>query len=301
MFTYVAGHKGMVGSAVTKKLRSKGDFVVGLTHDLVDLTRQKETESVMAVRSLDRVILAAARVGGIDANSLLPADFIYQNLAISTNVIHGAYLAGITRLLYLGSTCVYPRMDTPIKESDLLTGPLEPTNEAYAIAKIAGIKMCQHYRKQYGVTYHSIMPTNLYGPGDNYKDGCHVIPALIRRFYEAKMAGDSSVTVWGDGTPLREFLHVDDLADGILCVLSLTDPPDIVNIGSGEEITIKNLAQLIAGIVGYTGKVEYSGHSNGTPRKLCDSSLIRELGWKPKIGLKDGLESTIARFIRRLT
>ena len=251
----------------------------------------------------DIVVFAAAKVGGIHANSSFPAEFLYQNLVMAANAVHAAWRHGTKRFLFLGSTCIYPRLaPQPIAESSLLTSPLEPTNEAYAIAKIAGLKLCQFYRRQYGVLFHSAMPTNLYGPGDNYHpDNSHVLPALIRRFHEAKESQANTVTIWGSGTPLREFLHVDDLAAGILHLLQLPEPPDLVNIGSGEEISIRGVAELIADVVGFRGSIANDpSMPDGTPRKLSDISLIKSTGWSPKISLHDGLTAAYQDFLREL-
>ena len=298
---YVAGHRGMVGSAMVRFLEAKGfQNLLLATRSEVDLCRQTETDQFFADAKPEIVIFAAARVGGIGANNSMPAEFIYQNLAMATNSIHAAWQHGTQRFLFLGSTCIYPRnAPQPMSEDSLLTSSLEATNEAYAIAKIAALKMCQFYRRQYGVLFHSAMPTNLYGPGDNYHpENSHVLPALIRRFHEAKISGKKSVSIWGTGSPLREFLHVDDLAAAIAHVLSLSNPPDIVNVGSGEEISIRNLARSVAEVVGYNGEIRTNpDHPDGTPRKLSDTSRIRATGWEPKISLSDGLKSTYAAFL----
>ena len=294
----------MVGAALVRKLQAVGSARLLLrTRSELDLTNQSAVEQFFRTHRPDAVIFAAARVGGIHANSSFPAEFLYQNLAMASNAIHAAWQHGTKRFLFLGSTCIYPRMaPQPIPESSLLTSPLEPTNEAYAIAKIAGVKLCQFYRRQYDVMFHSAMPTNLYGPGDNYHPAnSHVLPALIRRFYEAKTANAESVAIWGSGTPLREFLHVDDLADGILHLLQLDNPPDLVNIGSGEEISIRGVAELVAETVGFTGRIVNDlSKPDGTPRKLSDISLIRSTGWSPKISLRDGLASAYQDFLREL-
>ncbi|MDG1893490.1 MAG: GDP-L-fucose synthase [Fuerstiella sp.] len=299
---YVAGHRGMVGSAVVRRLRERGchDLVLR-TSDEVDLISQSSVNDLFSEQKPDVVIFAAARVGGIHANSTYPAEFIYQNLAMATNAVHAAWRHGTKRFLFLGSTCIYPRMaPQPIPEDALMTSPLETTNEAYAVAKIAGLKLCEFYRKQYGVLFHSAMPTNLYGPCDNYHpEHSHVLPALIRRFHEARESGAKSVTIWGSGNPLREFLHVDDLAAGITHLLSLDDPPDMVNIGSGDEISILGLARAIADTVGFTGTIDTDpSKPDGTMRKLSDISRIRDTGWTPKIGLLDGLKSAYDSFLR---
>ena len=298
---YVAGHRGMVGSAIVRRLTELGyDNLILRTSSELDLVSQESVNRFFAENRPDVVVFAAARVGGIHANSTFPAEFIYENLAMATNTIHAAWKNGTRRFLFLGSTCIYPRMaPQPIPEEALLTSQLEPTNEAYALAKIAGLKLCQFYRKQYGVLFHSAMPTNLYGPGDNYHpQHSHVLPALIRRFHEARVSGAQSVTVWGSGRPLRDFLHVDDLASGIMHLLSLADPPDLVNIGSGEEISILALAKAVATIVGFTGTIKTDPDKpDGTPRKLSDISLIRSTGWSPQVSLSEGLRSAYDSFL----
>ena len=294
----------MVGAAVVSRLRAAGfqNLLLRSRTDL-DLTCQTSVDQFFAEHRPEVVVFAAAKVGGIQANSSYPAEFLYQNLTMASNAVHAAWQHGTDRFLFLGSTCIYPRLaPQPIAESSLLTSSLEPTNEAYAIAKIAGLKLCQFYRHQYGVLFHSAMPTNLYGPGDNYHPGhSHVLPALIRRFHEATESNADSVTIWGSGTPLREFLHVDDLASGILHLLQLPDPPDLVNIGSGEEITIRGVAELIAEIVGFRGQIlNDPTKPDGTPRKLSDISLICSTGWSPRISLRDGLISAYQDFLREL-
>lgn len=294
----------MVGSAIVRALQ-KRDFenILCRTHDELDLTDQGQVEAFFKEQKPDVAVIAAAKVGGIYANSVYPADFIEINLAIALNTIRAAYKSGVKRLLFLGSTCIYPRMaPQPIPESALLTSELEKTNEAYAIAKIAGLKLCEFYRKQYGVYYHSAMPTNLYGPGDNYHSkNSHVLPALIRRFYEAKKSGAKEVTLWGTGTPLREFLHVDDLADACVCLLELDNPPDLVNLGSGEEVSIRELAEIVADAVGFEGKiVQDTSKPDGTPRKLCDTTLLRSLGWKPRYDIVKGVHQTFECFLKEL-
>lgn len=296
----VAGARGMVGSALCRAFSKVGpvELLQPGRADL-DLCSQQATNRYFEDHRPDVVILAAAKVGGIHANSTYPAEFIYENLAIATNAIHAAYTTGVKRFLFLGSSCIYPReAPQPMPEDCLLTSPLEATNEPYAIAKIAGLKQCQAYRRQYGVLYHSVMPTNLYGPGDNYHpENSHVLPALIRRFHEAKEAGDPEVTVWGSGTVRREFLHVDDLAQACLHVLSLEDPPDWINLGSGEDHTIGELAQWVKEVVGYEGQIVYDrSKPDGTPRKLLDCDRLKASGWEPSIALKDGLRSTYEAF-----
>ena len=298
---YVAGHRGMVGSAVVRKLESLGcDQVVTRDRTELDLCEQSAVREFFESERPDAVVFAAARVGGIHANNTYPAEFIYSNLVMASNAIDAAYQAGTERFLFLGSTCIYPRMaKQPMTEDCLLTGPLEPTNEAYAVAKIAGLKLCQHYRTQYGVTFHSAMPTNLFGPGDNYHpENSHVLPALIRRFHEAKESGEPSVTIWGTGTPRREFLHVDDLADAIAHLLQLTDPPNLVNVGTGTDLPIAELAQMIADIVGFEGKiVQDTTKPDGTPVKRTDTTLIESTGWSPQIKLREGIENTYSIFL----
>ncbi len=298
---FVAGHAGMVGSAIVRELRARGYENLALkNHAQLDLTNQAQTEDFFATERPDVAIIAAAKVGGIFANSEYPADFIEINLAIALNTIRAAKATGVKRLLYLGSTCIYPRMaPQPIPENALLTSPLETTNEAYAIAKIAGLKMCEFYRKQYGLCYHSAMPTNLYGAGDNYHEkNSHVLPALIRRFHEATKNGLEEVVLWGTGTPLREFLHVDDLASACVHLLELDNPPDLVNLGSGEEVSIRQLADIVAETVGFKGKIIMdTTKPDGTPRKLCDTTLLRSLGWKAKYDIKSGVKATYQSFL----
>lgn len=297
---YVAGHHGLVGSAVVRALRAQGCTKLLLrTHRELDLTDQAAVVAFFQKERPQAVVMAAARVGGIYANNVRPAEFIRDNLLIQDNVIDAAYQAGVAKFVFLGSSCIYPKLaPQPIKEDSLLTGPLEPTNEWYAIAKIAGLKMCQAYRRQYGFNAISLMPTNLYGPGDNFDlQNSHVMPALIRRFHEAKLRGDASLTVWGTGTPRREFLHVDDLADAVIYLLNTYDGEGIVNIGWGEDVTIRELAEVVASVVGFRGRLEFdSSKPDGTPRKLLDTSRLTGLGWTPKIKLKAGIESTYAWF-----
>jgi GDP-L-fucose synthase len=297
---YVAGHRGLVGSAIVRALKAQGYTRLLLrTHRELDLTDQAAVAEFFQNERPQAVIMAAARVGGIQANNVRPAEFIRDNLLIQDNVIDAAYQAGVAKFVFLGSSCIYPKLaPQPIKEDSLLTGPLEPTNEWYAIAKIAGVKMCQAYRRQYGFNAISLMPTNLYGPGDNFDlQNSHVLPALIRRFHEAKQRGDASLTVWGTGTPRREFLHVDDLADAVIYLLNTYDNEAIVNIGWGEDVTIRELAEAIAAVAGFRGRLEFdSSKPDGTPRKLLDTSRLTALGWVPKIKLKAGIESTYAWF-----
>jgi GDP-L-fucose synthase len=297
---YVAGHRGLVGSAVVRTLQANGySNLVVRTHADLDLTSQADVRRFFAAERPDAVILAAARVGGIHANNTQPALFIRDNLLIQDNVIDAAFRSGVGKFVFLGSSCIYPKFcPQPIKEDYLLTGSLEPTNEWYAIAKIAGVKMCQAYRREYGFNAISLMPTNLYGPGDNFDlQNSHVLPALIRRFHEAKVRGDESVTVWGTGTPRREFLHVDDLADAILYLLQAYDAEPIVNIGWGDDVTIRELAGLVMSAIGYSGRLIFDATKpDGTPRKLLDVSRLTGLGWQPRILLKDGIERTYAWF-----
>ena len=298
---YVAGHRGLVGSAIVRKLRQEGfSNLLTATSKELDLREQAATRDFFAQQRPDYVFLAAARVGGILANNSYPADFIYQNLMIEANVIESARLSGVSKLLCLGSTCIYPKMaPQPLKEEYLLTGPLEPTNEWYAVAKIAGIKMCQAYQRQYGSKFISAMPTNLYGPEDNFDlESSHVMPALIRKFHEAKAVNAPTVTVWGSGKPLREFLHVDDCAAACLYLMEQYEDEGIVNIGVGEDISIAGLAGLVGEAVGYQGKIVYdSSKPDGTPRKLVDTSKINGLGWRAGIALQEGIKSTYQWFL----
>ena len=297
---YVAGHRGLVGSAIVRALEAQGYTQLLLrTHRELDLTDQRSVSAFFQRERPEAVIMAAARVGGINANNTRPAEFIRDNLLIQDNVIDAAYRAGVAKFVFLGSSCIYPKLaPQPIKEDSLLTGPLEPTNEWYAIAKIAGVKMCQAYRRQYGFNAISLMPTNLYGPGDNFDlQNSHVLPALIRRFHEAEQRGDASLTVWGTGTPRREFLHVDDLADAVIYLLNTYDDEAIVNIGWGEDVTIRELAEVVASVAGFRGRLEFDpSKPDGTPRKLLDTSRLTALGWVPKIKLKAGIEDTYAWF-----
>ena len=301
---YVAGHLGLVGSAIMRRLENDGygNIVTRLSTEL-DLTRQADVETFFDQEKPEFVFLAAARVGGIMANSTYPADFIRDNLLIQNNVIDSAYRSGAKKLLFLGSSCIYPKhAPQPMREDSLLTGPLEPTNEWYAIAKIAGIKMCQAYRRQYGFNAISLMPTNLYGPGDNFDlHNSHVLPALIRKFHEAKVAGGKKVVVWGTGTPKREFLHVDDLADAALFLMDEYDSDEIVNVGIGEDISINELANLIGSIVGYKGEISFdSAMPDGTPSKLLNISRLKSLGWVPGIKLEEGITKTYKWYLDHL-
>lgn len=298
---YVAGHRGMVGSAIVRRLRAGGFHNLLLrSRQELDLSNQAKVESFFEMERPEYVFLAAAKAGGIHANQSYPAEFLYQNLAIQTNVIHAARNHGVRKLLFLGSSCIYPRdCPQPIREEYLLTGPLEPTNEAYAIAKIAGIRMCQAYRRQYGFDAISVMPTNLYGPGDNYHpEDSHVVPALIRRFHEARSTGAPEVVIWGSGNAQREFLHVDDLADALVFLMQQYSREDPVNIGSGEEVRIMELAQLVGRTLGYSGRIATDpSRPDGTPRKLLDSSRLLALGWRPSIRLDAGIATTVADFL----
>ena len=314
---YVAGHRGLVGSAIVRRLQAAGAKNLLLrTHVELDLTDEAATRAFFDQEKPEYVFLAAAKVGGIVANNSYPAQFIRDNLAIQTNVIHSAYLAGVRRLLFLGSSCIYPKLaPQPMRERDLLTGPLEPTNRPYALAKIAGVEMCWSYNRQYGTKYLAAMPTNLYGPGDNYHPtNSHVIPALLRKFYEAKQAGTPQVTVWGTGTPRREFLFSDDRADACVFLMDLPDTryepllgsdenvtgrfePPLVNIGVGEDVTIAELAALVARVVGYAGAIVYdTSKPDGTPRKLMDVARMRSAGWQARTTLEDGLRVAHAEF-----
>lgn len=291
---YIAGHRGMVGSAVLRRLQSAGyaNFITRTSREL-DLRNQQAVQDFFAEEKPDYVFLAAAKVGGILANNTYRGEFLYDNLMIQNNVIHAAYLQGVKKLMFLGSSCIYPKLaPQPLKEEYLLTGELEPTNEPYAIAKIAGIKMCDAYRAQYGCNFISVMPTNLYGPNDNYDlEKSHVLPALIRKFHTAKIENHPSVMMWGTGTPKREFLHVDDLADACFYLMQHYNEPGLVNIGTGEDIAIKELAELVKDIVGYEGTIEHDlSKPDGTPRKLMDVNKLRKAGWEAKIGLREGIE-----------
>jgi len=298
---YVAGHRGLVGSAIVRRLEAGGfDNLIVRTSGELDLREQAAVREFFAREKPDYVILAAAKVGGILANDTYPAEFIYDNLMMEANIIHAAWQSGVKKLLALGSTCIYPKMaPQPLKEEYLLTGPLEPTNEWYAVAKIAGIKLCQAYRKQYGCSFIAAMPTNLYGPGDNFDlEKSHVLPALIRKFHDAKLRNQPAVTLWGTGKALREFLHVDDMADASLFLLEHYDDAGIVNIGVGEDISIADLADIVKGVVGYGGDIDYDTRKpDGTPRKLVDVSRINGLGWKAGIALRAGIEQTYQWFL----
>ena len=299
---YLAGHKGLVGSAILRRLKELGyRNLVFKTKSELDLKDQQKVKKFFQTERPDYVFLAAAKVGGIFANATYPADFIYDNLAIETAVLHFSYLYEVKKALFLGSSCIYPRLaPQPIKEEDLLTGPLEPTNELYAIAKIAGLRMCQAYRRQYGVNFICAMPTNLYGPNDNFDpNNAHVIPALIKKFHDAKVNGESFVEVWGTGSPRREFLYVDDLADAVMFLMEHYNGADPINVGVGEDKTIKELALLIKEVVGYRGEIRFDpSKPDGTPRKLLDVSKISRLGWRPKVKLKEGLIMTYEWFLK---
>lgn len=299
---YVAGHTGMVGSAIARRLARENCEILTARHGALDLADQGQTEGWLAREEPDAVFLAAARVGGISANSSYPAAFIGDNLAIALNVIRAAHAVGVKKLLFLGSSCIYPRLATqPITEEELLTGALEPTNEWYAVAKIAGIKLCQAYRRQYGADFISVMPTNLYGLGDNYHpEHSHVPAALIRRFHEAKVSGAPSVVVWGTGTPRREFLAADDLADACVFVMKHYSGDGFLNIGTGEDVTIADFARLVAEVVGYRGDIVFdTARPDGTPRKLLDVSKLGALGWRAQTPLRDGLKAAYADFCSR--
>jgi len=309
---YVAGHRGMVGSAIIRVLESQGQTnIVTRTHAELDLTDQEAVRTFFQAEKPDQVYLAAAKVGGIHANNTYPAEFIYQNLMIEANIIHEAWKVGVQKLLFLGSSCIYPKLAAqPMREDALLTGTLEPTNEPYAVAKIAGIKLCESYNRQYGTDYRSVMPTNLYGPGDNYHpENSHVIPALIRRFHEAKVSGAEKVAIWGTGTPKREFLYVDDMAKASVYVMNL-DPSNYaahtqpmlshINVGTGEDITIRQLAEAVAAVIGFGGVIEFDpSKPDGTPRKLMDVSRLSAMGIRSTVGLNDGLAQAYADFAGR--
>jgi len=304
MKLFIAGHQGMVGAALVRRWQNEpGVELLLRSHRELDLTNQAAVEAFYQTEKPDAAIIAAAKVGGIHANNTYPAEFLFINLAIAANTIHGAHRAGVKRLLFLGSSCIYPKLaPQPMTEDCLLTSALEPTNEAYAIAKITGLKLCQYYRKQYGVMYHSAMPTNLYGPGDNYHlQNSHVLPALIRKFHEAKQAGAAEVVAWGTGSPMREFLHVDDLADACAFLLGLPQPPDWINVGTGTDVTIRELTETVREVVGFQGKIVWdSTKPDGTPRKLMDVSKLASLGWRARIGLRDGIQRTYAAYLSEL-
>lgn len=296
---WVAGHNGMVGSAIVRRLEKEKCTVLTASRDDLDLTRQSGVESWIAQNKPDAIFLAAAKVGGIHANNTYPADFLHDNLVIETNIIHASYKNNVDKLLFLGSSCIYPKQaPQPMNEEHLLTGPLEPTNEWYAIAKIAGIKLCEAYRKQHGCDFISLMPTNLYGPGDNYHpENSHVPAAFIRRFHEAKESSASEVTIWGTGTPLREFMHVDDLADACVFAMQNYSDSSFLNAGTGQEISIQEFASTVAKIVGFEGEIKNDlDKPDGTPRKLMDSSKLLSLGWSPKYSLEEGLRMTYEDF-----
>ncbi len=302
MKLFIAGHQGMVGSALVRRFRNEPgvELVLRSRSEGLDLTNQSSVDSFYAATRPDVAIIAAAKVGGIHANNTYPAEFLFDNLAIAANTIQGAYRHGVRRLLFLGSSCIYPKhAPQPMPESCLLTGPLEPTNEAYAIAKISGLKLAQYHRKQHGVLFHSAMPTNLYGPGDNYHpENSHVLPALIRRFHEAAKAQKSEVTAWGTGSPKREFLHVDDLADACAFLLKLEAPPDWVNVGTGTDVSIRDLTEEVARVTGFKGRIIWdTSKPDGTPRKLLDVSLLSSLGWRARRSLEEGLKATYASFL----
>ncbi len=308
---YVAGHRGMVGSAIVRELKDQGcENIITATHKELDLTRQVEVEEFFRSQNIDTVYLAAAKVGGIQANNTYPAEFIYKNLMIECNIIQAAHETDVQDLLFLGSSCIYPKMaEQPMREDALLTGPLEPTNEPYALAKIAGIKLCESYNRQFRRNYRSVMPTNLYGPNDNFHpENSHVIPALLRRFHEAVESGAEEVTVWGSGKPRREFLHVEDMARACVHVMNLdsktyerfTSPMlSHINIGTGKDCSIRELAETMAEVTGFTGEIRFdTSKPDGTPRKLLDISRIKTLGWEPRIPLEEGLHSTYEWFLK---
>ena len=298
---WVAGHKGMVGSAIVRRLESLGyKNIITRTSKELDLRRQLDVEKFFELERPEYVFLGAAKVGGIMSNNTYRADFLYENLMIESNVIHSSHLYGVKKLLFLGSSCIYPKLaEQPLKEESLLSGYLEPTNEPYSIAKIAGLKLCENYYRQYGDCFISCMPTNLYGPNDNYDlYNSHVLPALIRKFHEAKVGGLDTVEVWGTGLPYREFLHVDDLADACVFLMNNYNDVEFINIGSGEEISIKDLVGLISSIIGYTGEIYWNvDKPDGTPRKLLDVSKLCDLGWKSKIGLREGIMNVYKEYI----
>ncbi|MFN3622684.1 MAG: GDP-L-fucose synthase family protein [Hyphomicrobium sp.] len=297
---WVAGHRGMVGAAIVRRLAGEGCDILTAGRRDVDLTRQSEVERWMEAQRPQAVFVAAAKVGGILANDTHPAEFLYENLLIEANIVDTAYKTGVEKLVFLGSSCIYPKFaPQPIVEDSLLTGPLEPTNEWYAIAKIAGIKLCQAYRRQYGCDFNSAMPTNLYGPGDNYDlSSSHVIPALIRKAHEAKQRGDRQLVIWGTGTPRREFLHVDDCADAIVLVMTHYSDAEHINVGSGEDLTIAELARIVSEVVGFDGEIVCdTSKPDGTPRKLMSGDKLRNLGWRPRISLREGLADAYRAYL----
>ncbi len=300
---FVAGHRGLVGSAIVRELTAAGyPNIILRNRSEVDLANADAVKKFYQETKPKAVIIAAAKVGGIKANNDFPVEFLLQNLQIQNNLISAAYESDVERLLFLGSSCIYPKFaEQPIREDSLLTGPLEPTNEAYAIAKIAGIKLCMAYRRQHGANFTSAMPTNMYGPGDNFDlQTSHVLPALLRKVHEAKERGDSTVTIWGSGTPRREFLHNHDLARACRFLLEKTDAPDLINVGYGDDVTIRELAEIICDVVGFTGELVYdSSKPDGTPRKLMDSTLLRKQGWSPTINLRDGIASTYHWYLKQ--
>lgn len=301
---YVAGHRGMVGSAIVRRLKAAGySNIVTRSHAELDLTRQSAVEQFLDQEKPDYAFLAAAKVGGIHANNTYRGEFIYQNLMMEANIVHAAWQAGVQRLLFLGSSCIYPRdCLQPIKEEYLLSGPLEPTNEPYAIAKIAGIKLCESYNRQYGTQYVSAMPTNLYGPNDNYDlNNSHVLPALIRKAHEAKLRGDASYVVWGSGKPMREFLYVDDMADACVYLMDRLDIQDgLFNVGTGQDVTISELAETVMDVVGFSGEIFFDASKpDGTPRKLLNVDRMRALGWQAQISLREGIAKAYADFLTK--
>lgn len=302
---YIAGHRGMVGSAIHRNLTAKGfQNIITRTSKELDLRNQQEVNNFFAAEKPDYVFLAAAKVGGILANNTRRAEFLYDNLMIEANIIHAAYLNQVTKLMFLGSSCIYPKMaPQPLKEDYLLTGELEPTNEPYAIAKITGIKMCDAYRSQYGCNFISVMPTNLYGPNDNYDlNSSHVLPALVRKFHEAKMNNSEFVELWGSGSPKREFLHADDLADACVYLMDKYNEQGLVNVGTGEDLSILELAKLIQKIVGYEGELRFdSSKPDGTPRKLMDVNKLHSMGWKARIGLEEGIRAVYEEYKKKAT
>lgn len=300
---YVAGHRGMVGSAVVRRLASEGCEVITAGRDVVDLKRQADVEAFMRDAKPDAIVMAAAKVGGILANDTSPADFLYDNLIIEANITQTAFENGVSKMLFLGSSCIYPKVaEQPISEDALLTGPLEPTNEWYAIAKIAGIKLAQAYRKQHGCDFISAMPTNLYGPADNFDlNSSHVLPALIRKAHEAKLKGDKTIIMWGTGSPKREFLHADDCADALVFLLKTYSGHEHVNVGSGEDLTILELTQMVCEVVGFKGEIVHDlSKPDGTPRKLMSADMLRSMGWRPQITLEDGISRTYTWFLENV-